>query len=169
MKASGLTLWITLAFSACSSLAVASDWSGYYNNRFQYQIDIPPNFSKIKEADNGDGGVATSQDGGAELRVWGSYSIDRSFVDEAKWRIDEDRKVGWSVTYEKRQPAWAAWSGLKGNRIFYERTIPVCNDAAPDFPSAAAYFRLEYDQGQKEAFDPIIARLTKSLQSGKCK
>jgi len=162
VKAFALTTWIAIALSVCSSLAVASDWSRYHNARFQYQIDIPPNFSRIEESQNGDGGVATSRDGGAELRVWGSHLIDRSFVDEANWRIGEDRRNGWNVTYEKRQPAWAAWSGLKGNRIFYERAIPVCD-------GAAAYFRLEYDREQKEAFDPIIAKLTKSLQSGKCR
>ncbi|MDR2857382.1 MAG: hypothetical protein LBV50_06005 [Novosphingobium sp.] len=136
-------------------------WSGYGNARFNYRIDIPPEYTEVDESGNGDGGISHGLDGRAELSIWGQYLIDGSFTDNAKWRLEQDRKDGWTVTYEKSQPQWAVRSGTKGARIFYERGIPVCN-------GAAAFFRIEYDKGWEKAFDPIIARLAKSLRSGEC-
>lgn len=141
--------------------ATASGWERYVNRRFQYQIDIPPDFSEIKASDNGDGGVSSSSNGTAELRVWGGHLSEDGFAAEIEWRVNQDSDDGWSVTYQKQQAKWAVWSGAKGARIFYERAIPVCN-------GAAAYFRLEYDKSRAKAFDPIISRLATSLQSGDC-
>jgi hypothetical protein len=161
VKAARRAIWLSLAISTYASLAVAVGWGQYGNARFQYWIDIPPGFSKVEESENGDGGVSMSSDGSAELRVWGGYLSDRSLAAEAKWRADQDRSDGWTVTYQKQQAKWAVWSGAKGDRIFYERAIPTCDDAA-------AYFRLEYDKDQAAAFDPIVSRLGKSLRSGAC-
>lgn len=152
---------IAIALVACTSLAVASGWGHYGNARFQYGIDIPPGFSSVAESDNGDGGVSRSADGRAELKVWGSYLADRDFAAEVRWRIAQDRDGGWTVSYRKEQARWAVWSGTKGNRIVYERAIAGCKDAA-------AYVRIEYDKDQTKAFDPIIARLGKSLRGGGC-
>jgi hypothetical protein len=155
-----------MAVSACSplafsSLANASDWGRYGNARFNYLIDIPPSFSKVQESDSGDGGVSSSANGGAELSVWGSDLGERSFADEIRWRADQDRSEGWTISYQKQFARSAVWSGRKGNRVFYARGIPVCD-------GAAAYFRLEYNQQQTTVFDSVISRLGKSLRSGKC-
>ncbi len=160
MMSSGRVLLISLALFAFTSPAIASGWKPYGNARFQYWIDIPPDFSGVKESENGDGGVSSSPDGRAKLSVWGSYT-DSSFSAEVSWRIDQDRSNGWTVAYQKQQTNWAVWSGTKGNRIFYARAIPACGDAT-------AYFRLEYDKGQKKAFDSIVSGLVKSLRSGRC-
>jgi hypothetical protein len=162
MKTGGRAIGASMILLVCSSLAAASGWSRYGNARFQYWIDIPPGFSAVEEAENGDGGVSTSPDGKAELSVWGGYLEDRGFAAEAGWRADQDRADGWSLTYRRQRPGWAVWSGGKGGRIFYERAIPVCD-------GAAAYFRLEYDGTEAKAFDLIVARLAKSLRSGACR
>jgi len=152
---------IALVLAAFSSLAVASDWRHYGNARFQYGIDIPPGFSSVAESDNGDGGVSRSSDGRAELAVWGSYLAERDFAAEARWRLEEDRRDGWTITYRKQAKTWTVWSGVKGNRIVYERAIAGCADAA-------AYFRIEYDKDQVKAFDSIVSRLSTSLRKGDC-
>lgn len=139
----------------------AAEWNSYSNARFGYRIDIPPGFSKVSEAENGDGGVAKSKDGRGTLRVWGGHITEADFLSEVNWRINQDLTVGFQVTYRKENPAWASWSGTKGNRVFYERAIPTCN-------GAAAYFRLEYDRAQLKAFDAVVSRLVKSLQSASC-
>lgn len=144
-----------------ATVVQAVDWSNYGNARFGYRIDIPPGFSAVTEAANGDGGISNSHDGSAELRVWGGYTIEGDFQAEVRRRIEQDVANGWHVTYQKQHPAWASWSGTKGDRIFYERAIPACD-------RAAAYFRLEYDTDRKEAFDPIVRRLVRSLESGTC-
>ena len=162
MRASGRALLAFIAaLVACSALAMASGWKHYGNARFQYWIDIPPDFSRFEESENGDGGVSSSLDGTAELSIWGGYLADSDFASEVEWRIAQDRSDGWSITYEKKRAKWAVWSGAKGNRIFYERAIPVCDDTA-------VYFRLAYDSKQVNAFDPIISRLVKSQRSGDC-
>lgn len=139
----------------------AADWGDYTNARFGYRIDIPPGFSAIAEAANGDGGVSRPADGSAELRIWGGYLTQGDFQEEVRWRIDRDVTDGWNVTYQKQHPAWASWSGTKGDRIFYERATPACD-------GAAAYFRLEYDTDHKQAFDTVVSRLVKSLRSAPC-
>lgn len=161
MRIKDTTVLTTVAVALTFAGASAADWSRYGNARFNYWVDIPPGFSKVKEPDNGDGGVSVSPQGKAELRVWGSYLTDRDFRSETKWRIDQDRADGWDVSLQKQQSKWAVWSGAKGDRIFYERAMPVCD-------GAAAYFRLEYDKAEAKAFDPIIVRLGTSLRSGKC-
>jgi hypothetical protein len=150
---------IALMLAAFPTLAAASDWDRYGNARYRYGIDIPPGFSSIAESDNGDGGVSRSSDGHAELKVWGSYLADRDFAAEVKWRADQARDDGWKITYRKQQARWAVWSGTKGNRIVYQRAIAACHDAA-------AYVRIEYDKDRAKAFDPIVARLGKSLRGG---
>jgi hypothetical protein len=157
----GNTVFWTVAAIVASSAAFAAGWSRYGNARFNYWIDIPPGFSALDEAENGDGGVATSPRGHAELRVWGSYLTEGDFRREAEWRAKADSAEGWSISYHKLRPEWAAWSGSKGGRILYERAIPVCD-------GAAAYFRLEYDRDSASAFDPVISRLARSLRGGAC-
>lgn len=152
---------VALMLAVSSSLAVASDWGHYGNARFQYGIGIPPGFSSIAESDNGDGGISAPADGRAKLAVWGSYLADRDFAAEVKWRADQDRGDGWTIAYQKQTKTWAVWSGVRGNRIVYERAIVGCGDAA-------AYFRLEYDKDQAKAFDPIVSRLNKSLRKRDC-
>lgn len=142
--------------------AAASDWQRYGNARFQYWIDIPPGFSKIEEADNGDGGVSASPDGTAELRLWGSYPTASSLAAEAKQRQAFDERDGWAISYQTQNKSGAAWSGAKENRILYARAIPACD-------RAVAYFRIEYDRERQKAFDPVISRLVKSFRSGDCR
>lgn len=142
--------------------AAASDWQRYGNARFQYWIDIPPDFSRVEEADNGDGGVSTAPVGASELRVWGSYPTAGSLAAEAKERQALDRRDGWSISYQTQNKSGAAWSGTKGSRIVYARAIPGCD-------RAVAYFRLEYDRERQKAFDPVVSRLVKSFRSGDCR
>lgn len=161
MKLFERALLVSLALFALTALAAATDWKPYGNARFQYWIDIPPSFMGVKESENGDGGSSLSPDGRAELRVWGSYLTEGSFAAEVSWRIDQDRSNGWIIAYRKQEVNWAIWSGTKGDRIFYERAIPVCGDAT-------AYFRLEYNKEQKKTYDPIISRLVKSQRTSRC-
>ncbi|MCG7509004.1 hypothetical protein [Mesorhizobium retamae] len=155
-----------IAFAIPLSLATtvqvpAGDRTPYANVRYNYWIDLPEDFSAIVESANGDGGTSQSVDGQAKLAVWGSYPSEGGFAQEVKWRIGQEETAGWSVDYVRRKPKWAVWSGSKGDRVYYERAIPVCG-------GAVAYFRLEYDKARAKAFDPVITRLVKSLRSGDC-
>lgn len=68
-----LAILAFVSIAMVSGLANGAEWGQYGNARFGYWIDIPPRFSAITEADNGDGGISQSSDGSAELRVWGRH------------------------------------------------------------------------------------------------
>ena len=46
---------------------------------------------------------------------------------------------------------WFAFSGSKGDRIFYEKVISACKG------EAANHVRIEYPSPRKSEFDPIVA------------
>lgn len=150
-----------LGMLAFATTAIAGGWASYSNGRYGYRIDIPPGFFAVVEAGNGDGGVARFADGASELRVWGGYILDGKFSDEIASRIDQDRADGWNVSYEKRQQAWAVWSGSRAGRIFYQRAVTLCDDAV-------GYFRLEYAGSDSADMEPLIGRLGKSLRKNGC-
>ncbi|MCV0351842.1 MAG: hypothetical protein K5863_17325 [Nitratireductor sp.] len=127
-------------------------WTTYYNPRFGYQIEIPPTFSEVIEPANGDGGISRSLEGNAELSVWGHHIITGDFRTEIESRIASSEQQGWKISYKRRTDHWASWSGSKGNRVFYQRAIPLCDNQA-------AQFRLEYDRAALRPFDPIVERL----------
>lgn len=136
--------------------AIAAGWGHYINVRFAYAIDIPPGFSDVAEADNSDGGVSISADGKAKLRAWGGYLVDTDFKSEIEVRVQADSLDGWAISYDRRTGSIASWSGSKGGRVFYERSMKGCDDAA-------IYFRLEYDRTDLDAYNNIVGRLVKSL------
>lgn len=153
------TLIIAVMMPLMASAGLAAAWSHYANDRYGYAIDIPPGFSEVAESGNNDGGVSTSPDGRTELRVWGAYLLDRSFAEEIAWRVEQDKADGWQVSYDRRLARAASWSGSRGERIFYRRSVMGCD-------GAAYYFNLEYDRDALKANDAIVRHLVKSLRSG---
>ena len=155
-----IALAASIAISLFVGLAVsaqADDWRRYDNARFAYAIALPPGFSDIAEAGNGDGGISKASDSKAELRVWGTNIIDGDFSDEVAARVSSDKADGWNIAYDQRDAEWASWSGSKGARIFYQRAIEGCD-------GSAAFFRLDYDEDQRADYDAIVTRLVKSLR-----
>jgi hypothetical protein len=143
--------------SAPAISARAANWMRYDNARFAYTIDLPPGFSGITEADNGDGGVSMAPNGKAELRVWGSYLVDSDFKSEIAGRVQSDMSDGWAISYDRRMAKAASWSGGKGARVFYTRAMMGCD-------GATIYFQLEYDKAALDRYNDIIGRLVKSFR-----
>jgi len=134
------------------------DWERYYNGRFDYSIGIPPGFHGRGESDNGDGQSFLAEDLTARLTVWGGHIInDGDFQQEVLWHIKMDMESGWNISYQAIRPQWVSYSGTKGYRILYKRIILLCNGFS------AATFHLEYDQGDKAKFDPIINELVQTF------
>lgn len=150
-----------LAFVA--SIAVAADgWSRYQNDRYGYGLDIPPGFTAIREADNGDGGTATSSEGNAALAVWGTNLLTESFKSDAGQRLEAATLDGWEISYKNIGAKAASFSGTKEDRILYVRGKPGCD-------GQAAYFQLEYDAAAKDALDLTVKRMAKGFSAkGEC-
>ena len=151
-----------LALFLLSSSAIAADWSSYANARFGTTIDIPPGFvNDVPEPANGDGLTFHSADGKAELLVWGNNLVDEDFKVDSLGRLQGERDGGWDVSYRKVSANyWFVFSGSKGERIMYLRSIASCKG------TQALHFRIEYPKEQKIDFDPVVARLAKSLKAG---
>jgi len=152
-------LALALLLSLAAAGAVAADgWSRYENPRYGYAVDIPPGFSRISEAENGDGGTSRAAGGRATLAVWGTGLLVDSFKGEAGGRVESAKLDGWEISLNKISSKSATWSGTREDRILYVHGRPGCE-------GEAAYFQLEYDADVKEAFDPLIARMAKSFQA----
>ena len=138
---------LVVALSAVA--ASAFEWSHYVNSRFGYGIDIPPEFSAIDEAPNGDGGMSRSNDKLSELAVWGSNLLEGDLRADFAWRLAAAEADGWQVSYRRETATWASWSGSQQGRLFYARAISLCDDQA-------AYFLLEYPRARQKSYDPIV-------------
>ena len=147
-----LLLSLLLVFTPI--LAAAAGWAPYVNGRFGYAVDIPPGFSLVNEADNGDG--RSYANGSATLAVWGNYLAAGPFEDDVADRRATYKREGWDLSYDRQTAGWASLSGTRGDRILYHRTIRLCDDAA-------ASFVLEYPVSMKAEISPLVGKLVKSL------
>ena len=145
-----------------SSSATAADWSNYANARFGATIDIPPGFvNDVPGPANGDGLTFHSADGKAELLVWGNNLVDGEFAADGMSRLQGEKYEGWDVSYQKvSRNEWNVFSGSKGGRIMYARSIASCRG------TQTLHFRIEYPEAQKKHYDPVVERLSKSLKAG---
>lgn len=158
MRAALFGILVTIVSMASMPSARADAWSRYDNARFGYSIAIPPGFSDVTEAANGDGGVSSSADGRAELSVWGNYLVTGDFESEVAERVRSDASDGWAITYDRRTARNASWSGSKDGRVLYARSVRGCDDSA-------IHFRLIYDSSDLRAYDATVRRLVKSLHA----
>lgn len=135
-------------------------WSTYRNDRYGTTIDYPDSFKMQPPPDNDDGRAFKSADG-AGFSVSAAYNaLD---FDLAKYRafILQNLDPGAVVTYQANGADWFVVSGTRGGDIFYERHLlshggEMTEDFVISYPAAA-----------KQTYDPIVARMAKSLRSGK--
>jgi hypothetical protein len=131
----------------------------YSNARYRYSVSYPEGLLIPQgESDNGDGQKFLSKDGRAEMRVFGFHNLDGSLEDayQAAQFYKKDESTRHVVTYKVLRKSWFVVSGLLDGRIFYLKTIL----RGPVFKS----FVLEYDESQKAAFDPVVARIAQSFK-----
>lgn len=147
--------FLFLLFFALPAAAFAQGWEPYVNARFGFAVDVPPGFTLVQEADNGDG--RTYANGEAKLSVWANHLVIGSFADEVASRRMAYLREGWDLSYERQAAGWASLSGTLVDSILYHRIIALCDEAA-------ASFVLEYPQSMKAEMSPLIGKLVKSLR-----
>lgn len=148
-----LAVLLPTAFAA----SAADDWAPYSNARFGYVLDIPPGFELQSQGDNGDGASFHANDNGATLAVFGSESMDGDFETDVNERIGFEREGEWRIAYSRVTAAWASFSGVRGEEVFYTRAIALCD-------GSAAYFRLQYRKSRLTSFDGVISRMAEALR-----
>ena len=132
-------------------------WERYTNERFGTVAEVPRHLFKPVEPppNNGDGREFKADDG-AELRISGShgpYTITDSFQGYKAWLLKE-AEFG-RLTYKAEGKNWLAFSGTKGATIFYGKVFEGCG--------AAHEIQIEYPAQRKPLYDPVVARLSRSL------
>ncbi|MGO4525377.1 hypothetical protein AB4097_10990 [Microvirga sp. 2MCAF35] len=152
-----------LVFLPAKSLAqdlTRSDtsWSRYRNARFGTSVDVPGIFTMVEPAPaNGDGRTFKSADG-AELRVFGSHgatTVTVNFAAYRKWLLDSLQKDGVAIAYKAQGKEWFVASGTRGADIIYVKATEGCG--------ATHEIRVTYPIAGRQAYDPLIGRLARSL------
>ena len=131
----------------------------YHNVRFDYSISYPVNVLFPQgESVNGDGQMFLSRDGRTEMLVYGAYnSLGKSLSEVLETEVERSAEhPDRIVTYQVLRRNWFAVSGIEKGRVFYQKTI--LRDAT--FKT----FRIEYDESQKRAFDPITTTIVRSFK-----
>ncbi|MER8524305.1 hypothetical protein NKH61_33585 [Mesorhizobium sp. M1005] len=142
----------------CSTLLQAHAWQLFGVRQFGFIFDVPPGFVLTQRSDQG---AEFRGENDALLTVWGARLGKHSFRAEIEHRMVEDEKRGWKLTYRRVTPRWASYSGIKNEHIRYVRAIAVCNDRA-------ALFTINYSSDEKIPYDPIVARMVRSLGAEGC-
>jgi hypothetical protein len=136
------------------------NYKTYGNGRYGYSISYPEDILVPQgESDNGDGQRFVSNDGSAVLLVYGSnnvleQSLKAVYLEVVK-RSPAARSTS-TVTYKAVGKDWFVVSGHEGGRVFYQKTMLK--------GGVLKTFRIEYDDAQKQTFDPIVIRIAKSFK-----
>lgn len=154
---SALAAMVTAILLAATA-AKADSWLTYQNDRYGTTIDYPDVF-KMQPPPGSDDGRAFKSADGADFTVSASYfALDYTI---AKYRdyIVNNLDAGSTITYEARGKNWFVISGTKTDSIFYEKHL-LSHGMNEDFV-------MSYPASRKEIYDPIVARMAKSLRSGR--
>lgn len=151
-----LTLALSL-LAIATPTAIAKPFT-YVNARFGTSCTFPDEIFSITEAEpeNGDGQQWSATDG-ASLTCSGIYNIDndtpKGFVDGEK----ANAGPGYKITYSKTGKNWAVLSGVKGDRVFYERRL-----FGKDGVIRTVW--IEYPSSRKAKYDPLAGAIAASLR-----
>jgi hypothetical protein len=135
-------------------------WKSYRNERFGTSIEYPSDrFRSLPPPENGDGLKFAATDG-AEFVV----SAIRNVLEESLAEIEEsylkEREPSEEITYRTKGSNWFVLSGTRGDLIFYERHLVSHRNEIINT------FDIIYPASLKRIYDPITARMSKSLRAG---
>lgn len=157
-----LSLVLVFLLTIVLSAAGADNWHTYFNDRYGTTIDYPDRFKPEPPPDADDGRRFKSADG-AYFWVAASYYTYALDLDLAGYRdsILKNLDKGAVVTYQASGKNWFVISGTKGNDIFYERHMLTHGAQLTED------FGISYPAALKSTYDPIVARMAKSLRPGR--
>lgn len=135
-------------------------------SRYGLEGPLPVGFRAAVLSDNGDGVTFLSQDGEAELLVFGAYSLDGGLGESYEMSRARLVRLDADITYDRPGDALFILSGYYADgRIFYHATrLGEGCDGAPIEGS----FILRYPTSQRGRFDPWAKTLLDGLQFGAC-
>ena len=154
-----LVLLLTRVALADSWAPLGEGWSRYTNDRFGTVIEVPLQIFKVTEPapEDGDGRVFRADDG-SRLSVYGTYApyaVMIRFDAYTEGLLADAQRRGLEVTYRKGGKGWIVFSGHRGPDIVYIKVVEGCE--------AAHELAIQYPAAKKTLYDPIVARLSRTL------
>jgi hypothetical protein len=148
------------AGAAAQKTSAQEVWATYRNDRFGTTIEYPARFRSGRPPENNDGLSFEATDG-ATLSAWGSFNALEHDVAGLEAFLRENLKPDERVTYRAAGRNWLVLSGTRGERIFYTRY------AFSHRNEVVNAFEISYPENLAKSYDPIVARIAKSLRSGR--
>jgi serine/threonine-protein kinase len=140
-----------------SGASKSGAWQRYANARFGTRAEVPKDWSKGPEPENGDGLAFTSTDKSASVTVFASYNSFGSIYEA--FQIFRTQK-GAEVTYLHQKGDLSIVSGTRGDRIFYQKSVLTCGEQIWN-----SIF-IKYPAARKEDFAPLVTHVAASLKGG---
>lgn len=135
-------------------------WTVYSNDRYGTSIEYPAAaFVALPPPDNDDGLSFKARIGTARFMVFASQNVFDMTLPE----LMEDDIAGSAddtVTYKRSGEDWYVLSGYRGSDVFYRKVLLSGGS------SQVNTFEITYPKSQKSVFDPVAARMAKSLSAG---
>lgn len=135
-------------------------WKLYSNERYGATIEYPSRFKPGTPPDNNDG-LSFTADDGAELKVWGSLNVLEHDIPALEAFLREGSKADEKITYRAAGRNWLVLSGTRGDKVFYTRYLLSHRNEVENA------FDISYPAALTAAYDPIVARIAKSLKGGR--
>lgn len=155
-----LILTIAAGLLALSTAGQAQGrWATYANPRFGTIADYPADLFTVQNPppENGDGATFRTADGRPQLAIYGAYNVDNDTPASYVAKYEELK----SAAYKRVSSGFYVVSGTSGADIYYDRcNFPPRND------DVLNCIHIVYPADEKALFDPIVARISKSLRRG---
>ena len=144
--------------------AGAAEFRPFGNDRYGFSVDVPAGYTASAAPENDDGRSFTSPDGRSTLAVYGHLFVGvAGMIEDERQEEQYSAGDGVRVTYRQVSAEASTFSGLKGERIVYQRAVTTCGG------TAAAILHAEYPTTQKVFFDPLIRHMAQTLRgSNRC-
>jgi serine/threonine-protein kinase len=143
---------------AVAAPAVAQEWRSFTNDRFGTTADVPAAWRENPPPANGDGLSFTSPDGTATVAVYGGFQAFDTLAESVA--ILEAPLDGETITYRHTDRKAVVVSGLRGDTIFYRRSVLSCGDKIWNGVS------IEYPAADKAKYDALVTHIARSLKPG---
>jgi hypothetical protein len=129
-------------------------WATYTNVRFAFAVDYPRDiFTGYAEADNSAGAIFKTDAPWVEMRAWGSYNVEK----KSPRATVAEYYAGRALDYSSVKRDSFVVSGSERGAIFYDR----CNFTG----DRVVCVNLVYPAAQKDKWDKIVARMSRSLRA----
>ena len=160
MKVELILLFLLLTVTTVSA---QRKFATYHNERFAYSIEYPSDLLKMQPPpENGDGREFDSRDGSVKLLVWGNYNAsDQSWK---QWYKSDLKDFLEKPAYTVVKNHWYVISGLKNDKIFYQKTMRRTLRQKLGNIDVFYTFTIEYPESERSKFDPIVRHIAASFK-----